>query len=700
MLQKASRFLLAAMVVLAMSTALASASASGDRGQGDTIRIAIPVSSDETDRDTHQGYIGYTMEYLHEIAQYTGWQYEVLEVSDSYDDGLETALDMVRRGEADLVAPVQYEDCTTEGIYFSQNIYATAMTILQVPNAVYQGVELSGTLRVATLAGSGMQAAADDFFERIGVQPIYVPCSTVNEQIQTVCSGEADVMLNSNLEYIPDMSLVAEFSPQALYFAAGDRQLLQELDDAMVYIKQANPSYSRELYMSYFDAGSQALTLEETEFIKQSDPYVVAVLDHNEPYQYLDSETGEFCGIAVDLLHHVSQETGLQFTFVTVNSWDELLQKMESNEVQMVAAMPYDYSFASQRNLTISRSFTSSPYMLLARPGFSGPVEGQQLALTEVSTYTEGNYVGDVTRYSNMGQCIEAVHTGNADYTYVDLYTAQYYLNDPRYRALNLTPQSYTPRTLCFGLAKPTSHQLISILNKSIYQLSAANLQAIINQNVNPPREMTITDIIVDYPMESIAIIGTLSLLVAGLLLFFLWEKERVSRVLRKKAMEDSLTHLYNASAYRKLVIKQLRRMEADQLGAFLIFDLDNFKNVNDDYGHQAGDQILRQFAILLQDVMGNDSILARVGGDEFAAFFPSMEGVESIEAVCSQICQKTHSIVVGAKEISVSVGAAPAHASDDYDALYRLADGALYEAKGNKKDQYCLAQRDAAEVS
>src|SRR5699024_9769626 len=151
------------------------------------------------------------------------------------------------------------------------------------------------------------------------------------------------------------------------------------------------------------------------------------------------------------------------------------------------------------------------------------------LALTEVSTYTEGNYVGDVTRYSNMGQCIEAVQTGNADYTYVDLYTAQYYLNDPHYRALNLTPQSYTPRTLGFGLSKPTPHQLLSILNKSIHQLSAANLQAIINQNVNPPREMTITDIMVDYPLESVAIIGILGLLVAGLLLFFLWEKERVS---------------------------------------------------------------------------------------------------------------------------------------------------------------------------
>ena len=699
MLKRASRFLLAAMIVLAMSTALASASASGDRSRGDTIRVAIPVSTDEIDRDTRQGYIGYTMEYLHEIAQYTGWQYEVLEVSDSYDDGLEAALDMVRRGEADLVAPVQYEDDATEGIYFSQNIYATAMTILQVPNAVYQGLELSGTLRVAALAGSGMQAAADDFFERIGVQPVYVLCRTVDEQIQAVCSGEADAMLNSNLEYIPDMSLVAEFSPQALYFAAGDQQLLQELDDAVVYIKQANPSYSRELYMSYFAASSQALTLEETTFIEQSAPYVVAVLDHNAPYQHFDSETGEFCGIAVDLLRHISQETGLQFTFVTVNSWDELLQKMETNEVQMVAAMPYDYSFASQRNLTISRSFASSPYMLLARPGFSGPVEGQQLALTEVSTYTEGNYVGDVTRYSNMGQCIEAVQTGNADYTYVDLYTAQYYLNDPHYRALNLTPQSYTPRTLCFGLSKPTPHQLISILNKSIYQLSAANLQAIINQNVNPPREMTITDIMVDYPLESVAIIGILGLLVAGLLLFFLWEKERVSRVLRKKAMEDSLTHLYNASAYRKLVVKHLKQMEPNQMGAFLILDLDNFKKVNDANGHQTGDRILRHFAALMQNVVGDGGILARVGGDEFAAFFPSVEGVEDIAAVCGRICMETHTILVEKQEISVSIGGAPVRAGDDYDALYRLADGALYKAKGDQKDQYRLALRDGVPI-
>ena len=688
-------FLLAAVILLPLGDSSAFAAAPETWAQGDTIRIAIPVSSDETDRDTHQGYISYTMEYLHEIAQYTGWQYEVLEVAGPYAEGMEEALDMVRRGEADLVAPVQCDGGTIEGIYFSQNTYVNSITILQVPNAVYQGQKLCGTVRVATLWGSGMRAAADDFFARIDVQPVYVPCKTVDEQIQAVCSGNADVMLNSNLEYIPNMSLVAEFAPEALYFAAGDRQLLQKLDDAVVYIKQANPSYSRELYMSCFVTGSQTLTLEETRFIEQSTPYVVAVLDHNEPYQYLDSETGTFCGIAVDLLHYISQETGLQFTFVAVDSWDELLEKIEDGEVQIVAGMPCDYTFASQRNLTISRSYTTSPYMLLAQSGFSGPVEGQQLALTEVSTYTDGYYVGDVSRYTNMGQCIEAVHSGDADYTYVDLYTAQYYLSDPHYRALSLIPQSYTPRTFCFGLTKPTPHQLISILNKSIHQLSAANLQAIINHNVNPPREMTLTDVIVDYPLESIAIIGALGLLVAGLLLFFLWEKERVSRVLRKKAMEDSLTYLYNASAYRKMVVKQLRRMEGKQLGAFLILDLDNFKKVNDVHGHQAGDRVLRQFAIMLQNVLENGSILARVGGDEFAAFFPSIEDEEEISAACARVCRESHGITVGGKEISVSIGAVSVCAGDEYDDLYCMADRALYEAKDNQKGQYCLAKRD-----
>ena len=378
-----------------------------------------------------------------------------------------------------------------------------------------------------------------------------------------------------------------------------------------------------------------------------------------------------------------------------MESWDELLTMLQEKKVQVVAEMPYSYDFGAAWDLTITRSYASSPYVLLAKEGFDGPHPGQKLAQAEVNAYTEGKYVGEMTPYPSIEDCVEAVRQGEADYTYVDLYTAQYYLGDSRYNGMDFIPQSYTARSVCFGLAKPTAHELLSILNKSINQLSGTETQNIITQNVNPPRDISIGDVIVGHPLQSLIIIGAVSAVIAGLLIFLLWRKERISRSLRRKAMEDGLTHLYNASACRKLISQKLRQMKGGQIGAFLIMDVDHFKEINDNHGHHAGDRILQGFADLLRDALRGDSVVARIGGDEFVVYLDSIKSEENISSICERIRSQAHAIRVGDKELTISIGAVAVREKDSYDVLYRLADKALYEAKNAQRDRFCLARRE-----
>lgn len=664
--------------------------------ESEQIRVAIPVSSGMVETEVSVGYMDYTVEYLQEISQYTGWDYEVIRVPGAYEAGRQKALAMLRDGTADLVAPIAWSEQMKDDIRVSQSSYATATAVLQVPNGIYQGEGLGKEVCVALIEGGGMQASADAFFARQGITACYVQCKNIQEQIRMVTSGKADVMLNSNFEDLSTTSVVAEFASQSLHFAAKDQALLEELDRALLYIKQANPSFSMELYQKSIRSGSQELTQEEKAFIEQSEPYVVAIMDHNAPYQYISPETGQISGIAVSLLEHIAEKTGLEFQFLLVESWDELLTRMQEGTVHMVAAMPYDYDFAAERDLTITRSYTSSPYVLFAPKGYQGPYSGQRLALMEVNSYKGRAYVGDVVRYPTMEDCVEAVREGEADYTYVDLYTAQYYLEDTRYRGMDFIPQSYTPRALCFGLAKPTPHELISILNKSINQLSAAEMQNMVTRNVNPSRDITIADVIMDNPVQALAVIGSISVVIAGLLTFLLWRKERISRVLRRKAMEDGLTHLYNADACRKLISQKIRQMKAGQMGAFLIMDMDHFKEINDNYGHHTGDVILQEFAAMLQETLRGDSIVARIGGDEFVAYLDSIKHEDNIHSICERLRCQAHSIRAGDTCLTISIGAVAVQEKDNYDTLYRLADKALYEAKGNQRDRVHLAQREA----
>lgn len=328
-----------------------------------TLRVGIPIPVEND--DSASSYYGYTQEYLHEIAQYTDWKYEFITVSGDYDTGLNGVFDMLKSGEIDLAAPVVInEEAAHEGIYFSQSSYLTTKLELQVPSAVYRGQTLTENMTVAIIKGSGQKNSADEFFSRNNITADYLVCKNTEEQIEAVSSGRADVMINSTLEYIPDMTAIARFSPSELYFAAGDADIMEKLNQANINIMQSNVLYSQELYEKYVMDSSQMLTPIETEFIESSKPYTVAVLQDDGPYQSV--QDGEYKGIGVDLLKYIGENTGLQFNFITAKSRDELKTLIENNEVQIVAAVSYNHSWAENLGVTLTRNYASAPYVLVA----------------------------------------------------------------------------------------------------------------------------------------------------------------------------------------------------------------------------------------------------------------------------------------------------------------------------------------------
>ena len=692
-LRRLSLWFFSFFVMFFVCVPCADAAVSSDARDTDVIKVAIPVSSVVEDQDTAEGYINYTMDYLYAITQYTDWVYEVVQVPGTYESGIAKAIEMLKSGEVDIIAPLKYQEKMDADLYFSRGSYATVTTVLQIPNKVFGGVDFGTDIRVAVLAQSNTKLYAEEYFKKNNLNPQYIECQSVEEQIQAVCNGQADVMLNFNMEYIPNMTVVAEFSPQILYFASDDLQLLNELDEALSYVNLTDPLFFSRLYEKHFVDSEQEMTLEEKQFIEQSGTYVVAVLEGQEPYQYQDPDTGEFKGMSVELLRRIGQTTGLKFEFLLVPSWDYVLDLIEEGKVQIIAGISRDYDFALDRNLTITRNFASAPYMLVSRTTFPGVSSEQRLALMEVNSYTEGYYIGDVLRFSTMKACIEAVKAGKADYTYVDFYTAQFFLNSAEYSSLQMTSQAYDPREVCFGLAKPTEHELLNILNKAITQISDSDMQSIISESISQPHTITLADLVLEHPVESVLVVGGFGLVVIGLLLFLCIKKAKLSRILRQKMMEDGLTGLYNSAACRSLVTEKLQALDADGMGAFLLMDMDDFKQVNDRYGHQTGDRILMQFGELLKDTMPENSILARIGGDEFVVYLESVASEDEINTVCAALREDAHSIRMGDEHVTISIGAVAARKEDDYDALYRIADGHMYRAKRNEKDQFSQAK-------
>jgi diguanylate cyclase (GGDEF)-like protein len=151
----------------------------------------------------------------------------------------------------------------------------------------------------------------------------------------------------------------------------------------------------------------------------------------------------------------------------------------------------------------------------------------------------------------------------------------------------------------------------------------------------------------------------------------------------------DEKTGLYNFRAFQRRLVEEWQRADRYSVPLSLVFlDLDNFKQVNDTLGHQAGDRVLEQFATLVAGGARANDVAARYGGEEFAVILPHTDGAMALR-VAERIRRAVADFVFLEDEhstrVTVSAGVAtlpPSTRLDSVDELIRAADRALYAAK------------------
>ena len=160
-------------------------------------------------------------------------------------------------------------------------------------------------------------------------------------------------------------------------------------------------------------------------------------------------------------------------------------------------------------------------------------------------------------------------------------------------------------------------------------------------------------------------------------------------------ATMDTLTGLYNRRHFLELLERELARTASHRRPlALLIIDLDHFKLINDRHGHPAGDIVLKQVAAALSVDTRDDFIMARIGGEEFAAVLPEHDveqAAEFAQRLCDAIAALELSEDVGAKRVTISIGVAAwlADMTNVSDFL-RAADAELYRAKQTGRNRVC----------
>ena len=167
--------------------------------------------------------------------------------------------------------------------------------------------------------------------------------------------------------------------------------------------------------------------------------------------------------------------------------------------------------------------------------------------------------------------------------------------------------------------------------------------------------------------------------------------QRRHQRELERLARTDSLTQLANRYVLQEALEREAGRRGTDKRQpALVLLDIDLFKQVNDGFGHPAGDAVLVDVARRLERTVRAGEVLARVGGEEFAWLLPASNADEAIAAADRARAAIASEPFGRAGKLTMSAGVGLISTPADGDALYRMADRALYEAKQRGRDRTC----------
>lgn len=204
--------------------------------------------------------------------------------------------------------------------------------------------------------------------------------------------------------------------------------------------------------------------------------------------------------------------------------------------------------------------------------------------------------------------------------------------------------------------------------------------------------------------VQVIAFVVSYSAILGASFGFNLMLQERTTHILQQIARQDELTGVFNRRYLLDKVkheLSKMRRRPNDSL-ILMMLDIDNFKSVNDQYGHAAGDALLKSFTVQLSGILRESDVLGRYGGEEFCVLLPNTNldiGLQVAERL--RLAAKDARVSVDNEIVrrSVSIGVVQVNGNDlpELDKLFLAADSALYRAKQEGRDRIVCASNNSA---
>lgn len=512
------------------------------------LKVAFPESTGLNEVYEDGTYGGCVYDWLHEIAKYTGWEYEFVtgDVSELLED--------FENGEYDLMGGMFYIPGFEEKYNYPKYIMGSNYSLLIYPrddNSIksFDYTTLNGKrIGVYKKAASKVERLKK-FLSFNNLNCELVAYDDASEYQKCLENGAVDILYGSDI-YMQDSYNVAakiEADPYYIVTALDEPGLCEQLNEVISEIYSVNPNFATELYEKYFPEkyfNSINFTDADREFINQKNIIRVGVLTDRYPLFY--EEEGVIKGIIPGCLELITERTKLEFEYVYAASYTKLLSLVEDNEVDMIGYYLNDEISADKNNLIRTASFAKLDSVII-RNKKSNLSKKERVMAVPIGRDLKPEQDGvSILYYEKYEDCLDAVDDGEADYTQLpaayleDLYARNYYAN------VTLVADINKMEELTFAIPKRRNVELYSILNKAICNISQEEMNNIVSKNLIIPRAgtPTIRSLIYSNPIVAISVCVGFVVLVSVIIILYSTNKMKnnVMRVKLEKAEETSKT--------------------------------------------------------------------------------------------------------------------------------------------------------------
>ena len=628
---KGKRFLAIAMALVTIMLPIHHIQARADEK---VIRVGYDTNSNFI-QDNGKDYYGYGVEYLDKIAEYTGWKYVYVK-----DESWHESLDKLRNGEIDLLCTVHYTDERAEEFSFSTIPLGYEKSLLYaMPDSTisYQNFEAMQGKRIGLLSESYSAQDFKPYAEKMGIVYEEINFERENDMMKALESGNIDMMVVGSRYANPELKLVDTSGANAFYCVTGKENsaLVEEIEIAIQQIMFDDPTFEGELNKEYFSqsqiTSAPLYTEEELAYIDTLGTIKVKLLQDQRPSCYI--EDGETKGIWAEVIKLLAEKSGVDFVLEAGKSeayshetYDSLLK---DGYVLLRTQKAIEYmddlegTIASNAITEVSLSYVKRQEAFVEDDYTTHAIAlSQDLAYLEEVLRKE-NADHEIKYYKDAKSCMEALLNKEVCFAVQNSYRVSYLMQKPEYAdKLVVVPGVDHGNDVCI-VTTDNQAMLIQIINKAIHQISDQEINEIVERELlMNPYPIENEDFLYQYwkwvvivTLIVVAALGIYTILIQRMANYKVEKKEY--ELLQKKIQLDEITGLYNRTYFYELAKKLIDNSDEEMY--IVTMDVCNFKIVNELYGMNVGDDLLKELANQLFEIEKEcEMVVARFMADHY----------------------------------------------------------------------------------